>query len=123
MKNQSNASTAINRILIVSLILIVLLPMGSAISCKTETPPPAETTDVTIAGFSFQPAEITVPVGSTVTWTNQDSVIHTVTARDGTFDSGNLSHNETFSHTFQESGTFEYYCTIHTYMEGKVIVE
>jgi plastocyanin len=76
-----------------------------------------------IEGLAFNPAEINVPVGSTVTWSNEDSVTHTVTARDNTFDSGNLPAGGTFNYTFEEKGTFEYYCTLHPNMEGKVVVE
>lgn len=123
MKHQSNTSTSISQMPIMCLILFMLFAMVFGISCETGTSPPSETTDVTIAGLAFQPSEIRVPVGSTVTWDNQDSVVHDVTARDGMFDSGNLSRNETFSYTFEQTGTFEYYCTLHPYMEGKVIVE
>jgi len=112
--------------------------MGSGISCSSSppAPPPASpeestpgasatpsTIEVTIEGFAFKPAEITVPVGSVVTWRNRDGVTHTVTARDKSFDSGSLSDGETFSYTFKEKGTFEYYCMSHPYMNGKVIVE
>lgn len=64
-----------------------------------------------------------VPVGTTVTWTNEDSVIHTVTDVDGSFDSGFLREGETWSHTFEEPGEFEYMCTPHPWMRAKVIVQ
>ncbi len=87
-------------------------------------PSPAPTsTEVEISGFAFGPATITISVGTTVTWTNNDPVAHTVSSRDTLFDSGNLSGGATFSYTFGESGTFEYYCKIHPSMTGKVIVE
>ncbi|RPI50071.1 MAG: hypothetical protein EHM49_09025 [Deltaproteobacteria bacterium] len=130
------------RILITSLLLIVLLVPGFGISCQSQeaTPPatslglPQEPTpgtqpttpaiiEVVIEGYIFKPAEINVPVGSIVTWYNRDAVIHTVTARDRTFDSGILPRGDTFSYTFEEKGTFEYYCVPHPYMEGNVDVE
>ena len=142
MKNRFDMATIIARILIVSSFLIALLVSGFAISCQLqESAPPATspglpkesnpstqpttsaTIEVAIEGFAFKPAEIKVLIGSTVTWYNKDSVIHTVTARDKTFDSGSLSGGDTFSHTFEEKGTFEYYCVPHPYMEGKVVVE
>jgi len=120
MKNQFDKSTA-RRTLIVSLFLIALLMSGFGVSCQPGPTP--QQTDVVIEGLAFNPEEINVPVGSTVTWSNQDSVTHTVTARDQTFDSGDLPVGGTFNYTFEEKGTFDYFCTIHPNMEGTVIVE
>ena len=90
----------------------------------TPEPTPAPTSvEVEISGFTFVPATVTVAVGTTVTWTSNDSAPHTVSSRDDVFDSGNLSRSATFSYVFDQSGTFEYYCKIHPYMTGKVIVE
>lgn len=122
MKNHFDTSTVIRRTLIVSLFLIALLMSGFGISCQPQGSTPQQT-EVVIEGFAFNPAEINVPVGSTVTWSNQDSVTHTVTARDKTFDSGNLPAGGTFNYTFGEKGTFEYSCTLHPNMDGKVVVE
>ncbi len=78
---------------------------------------------VTIKDFEFAPASVTVLLGGTVTWTNNGPSTHTVTADDGSFDSGNLTAGKTFSHTFQTAGTFAYHCTIHPFMTGQVIVQ
>jgi plastocyanin len=94
----------------------------------TETPattstaqPTSAAVAVEIKGFAFNPLTITISKGTTVTWTNSDSAPHTVTS--DSFDSGRLSQGQTFSHTFDQSGTFEYSCTIHpTIVHGKVIV-
>lgn len=72
------------------------------------------------ADYSVNVLEI--PVGTTVTWTNQDPIIHTVTAVDGSFDSGFMREGETWSYTFEETGEFEYLCTPHPWMRAKVIV-
>jgi nitrite reductase (NO-forming) len=64
-----------------------------------------------------------VPLGTTVTWTNEDSVIHTVTSVDGAFDSGFMREGDTWSYTFDEAGEFEYLCTPHPWMRAKVIVQ
>jgi len=65
--------------------------------------------------------ELTVPVGTTVTWTNDDpGMAHSVTAVDGSFDSGLLADGETFSYTFDTPGDFEYYCTPHPWMRARV---
>jgi plastocyanin len=75
-----------------------------------------------VVDVAFQPADIEVVVGATVDWTNEDPFAHTVTARDGAFDSGTMDDGETFSHTFSEPGTFEYVCAIHPSMTGTVTV-
>jgi len=78
---------------------------------------------VTIQNFSFSPASVTVKVGDTVTWTNQDSSTHTVVADNGEFKSGNLGNGATFSFTFSAAGTFAYHCSIHSTMKGTVVVQ
>jgi plastocyanin len=81
-------------------------------------------TDVTMEGIAFNPAEVTISVGDTVTWTNEDSVGHDVTGDD--FKSGaagGLAQGDTFEHTFEKAGTFDYVCTVHPGMEGTVKVE
>jgi plastocyanin len=84
----------------------------------------AEEADVAMQNTSFQPAEITVPVGTTVTWANQDGFAHTTTADDGLWDSGEMAGGATFSHTFEEPGTYTYLCEIHPdQMLGTVVVE
>lgn len=77
---------------------------------------------VIIQGNAFTPDTLTVKVGTTVTWTNNDSYAHTVTANDKTFDSGNLDAGKSFTYTFTKVGTYAYYCAIHTFMTAKVVV-
>ena len=79
--------------------------------------------EVKIVNFSYTPATITVSVGTTVKWTNQDSAAHTVTADDGSFTSGQLAQGATFSFTFSKAGTFSYKCGNHPSMLGKVVVQ
>jgi plastocyanin len=78
---------------------------------------------VDIADFAFEPAELTVSVGDTVTWTNQDSTDHTVTGTEGSESSDELDQGDTFELTFDEAGEFTYACSIHPSMEGTVVVE
>jgi hypothetical protein len=77
---------------------------------------------VSISGFRFLPQTITIRAGETITWTNQDSAPHTVTANDGAYDSGNLSLNMNYTHTFTQAGVFSYFCNIHPSMTGVVNV-
>jgi hypothetical protein len=65
---------------------------------------------------------VTVHVGDTITWTNQDVAPHTATASDGSFDTGNISQGKSGSHTFDTAGTFAYICSIHPSMKGTVTV-
>lgn len=66
---------------------------------------------------------LTVPVGTTVTWTNQDTALHTLTAVDGSFDSGYYAEGESWSFTFTEAGEYEYSSIPHPWMRAKDIVE
>ncbi len=78
---------------------------------------------ISMADVSFEPAEMEIEVGTTVTWTNDDTVAHTVTALDGSFLSGTLDPGGSFSHTFESTGTFDYRCEIHpTQMTGTIEV-
>ena len=64
-----------------------------------------------------------IPIGTTVTWTNNEpNMVHSVTAVDGSFDSGLLATGETFSYTFAAAGEFEYYCIPHPWMRARIIV-
>ena len=79
---------------------------------------------VAIQGFAFAPAALTVPVGTTVTWTNRDSDAHTVTSdgSGGPLNSKALATGDTFSFTFTKAGTYHYLCTIHPFMTATVTV-
>jgi len=77
---------------------------------------------VSIKDFSFSPAQITVPQGTTVTWTNEGPSPHTTTADDGTWDSGTMEQGEDFSFTFDEPGTYTYHCSIHPDMTATIKV-
>jgi plastocyanin len=83
----------------------------------------AATDKVSIENFNFTPAKITVKMGTKVTWTNNDSVAHTVTADSGTGPkSDNISPGGTYSYTFDSVGNFAYHCNIHPDMTGSVTV-
>lgn len=83
------------------------------------------TNQVTISNFAFNPASITVKVGTTVTWTNQDQDAHTVSFKSGP-ESGKTSQplqmGDTYTHTFTTAGTVAYICSIHPFMKGTVVV-
>jgi amicyanin len=80
-------------------------------------------TQVTIKNSAYQPANMQVRVGATVTWTNQDSVPHSVTFKQGMMkESGLLAQGQSFSYTFHTLGTYQYFCTVHPYMIATVTV-
>lgn len=81
----------------------------------------AQPVTVEITGFAFVPATVTISKGTTIIWTQQDSFPHTVTGTG--LDSGSLGKGQTFSYTFNEAGTFNYICSLHTSMKGTVIVQ
>jgi plastocyanin/predicted lipoprotein with Yx(FWY)xxD motif len=99
-------------------------PAGGGYSRGPAASSPAATggASAKIANFAFAPVDITVTVGETVTWTNADSPSHTVTADDGSFDSGGIAPGATFSQSFTKAGTYAYHCTIHPSMTGTVTV-
>ena len=82
----------------------------------------ADGTRVVVDNFSFAPAIATVPVGTTVTWTNHDDIPHNVVSPEQKFKSRVLDTDEMFSHTFDVAGTFKYYCSLHPRMTGQVVV-
>jgi plastocyanin len=93
----------------------------------TTTPAPVTTTpapiSVAIKSSTFTPDIVEISKGTTVVWTNDDGVKHTVTSISGAFDSGNIDPGKTYSYTFNQAGPFEYNCAIHPSMtHGKVIV-
>ena len=92
----------------------------------------APAAEVRIDNFMFQPETVTIPVGTGVRWTNAQTttadgrtatVLQTVTADDGSFDSGDVMQDGTFHHTFDSAGTFTYFCSIHPRMTATVLVE
>jgi len=84
---------------------------------------PATPPTVHIKNFMFVPATITVAPGTTVTFVNDDEEPHTVTSNDKSFDSEGLDTNQKFTHTFAKAGTFMYFCEVHPYMHGTIIVK
>ena len=104
------------------MIAMLLLFAGSP-SVTANDQPSAATAEVKIDNFSFGPETLTVPVGTTVTWTNRDDIPHTVVSTDGVFRSKVRDTDEKFSYTFDKTGTYPYYRSVHPKMTGKVVVQ
>ncbi len=101
-------------------LVLLLLTLGLATYIQAQ---PGTIVDVDISGFAFAPQNITVEIGTTVRWTNQDAMAHTSTSDDGLWDSGLLANGEQFMQTFLATGVFDYHCTPHPSMTGTITVE
>jgi plastocyanin len=105
------------------IVALGLLLTGST-NVAANTPQPT-ISEVKIDNFSFTPATLTVPAGTTVTWTNRDDIPHTVVSGDDpkAFKSKVMDTDEKFSYTFTKAGTFTYFCSVHPKMTGTVVVK
>ena len=116
------------RILIGAAIFAALLAVECGGSGPTSTSGGPGPDEVWMQNLSFVPATRTVGVLTTITWTNKDSMDHTVTSGtpgnpEGKFASAVLAPNQTFMHTFNDAGVYPFYCSIHTFMTGTIKVE
>lgn len=111
--------SSILRIAAAVLVLSASVLLGSQNQQPQNAPNQAE---VAIDNFSFAPSTITVSPGTTVRWTNRDDVPHTVVNVDKVFRSKALDTDDAFSYTFTKAGTYDYFCSLHPKMTGKVVV-
>jgi plastocyanin len=109
--------------LTVPVMIAMLLLLAGSPSVRANDHSAAANATVKIDNFVFGPQTLTVPVGTTVTWTNSDDIPHTSVSTEGVFKSKVLDTDEKFSYTFTKAGTYPYYCTIHPKMTGKVVVQ
>ncbi len=136
-KGASRVSVMVGATLLILALSLALAACGSSASSATTTTGVPTTGGVTTTGGgsgnttvnvdmvnrAFDPQTVTVKVGDTVTWTNQDSLQHNVVAGNGEFKSGLFGKGGTFSFTFTAAGTYPYTCTVHAGMNGTVIVK
>jgi plastocyanin len=104
-------------------LVFAVLTAAATVSPASAAAPAAAGPTVKIDNFVFGPTALTVTVGTTVTWINQDDIPHTVVANDKTFRSKVLDSEERFAFTFTKPGEFAYFCSLHPHMVGKVIVK
>jgi plastocyanin len=93
-----------------------------AVMASQMTAAHCEEVSVTIDNFTFEPAQLTVTVGTTVTWTNRDDIPHTVVSA-GKFRSKALDTDDKYSFTFTSAGDYKYFCSLHPHMVGMIRVE
>lgn len=92
-------------------------------SANSNTTSQTQPNTVSLENLSFQPGVLSISVGDEVTWTNNDSVTHTIVADDSSFQSEQLNSGSSFKNIFSKPGTYQYYCSIHPSMTGKIIVK
>ncbi|WP_041856063.1 cupredoxin domain-containing protein [Candidatus Korobacter versatilis] len=105
-------------------VLMVLAVLLASAVAFAQTPVAAQpATAVAIDNFMFSPMTIEVERGTTITWVNKDDIPHVVASTTGKFKSRAIDTDGTFAFTFTEPGTYEYYCSIHPKMVGKIVVK
>lgn len=121
--------------IIIVLVIVIIVIIGGYLLTKSSykpsttsiNPPPAGgevisgEAEVKIQNFAFNPVNLTIKKGTTVKWTNEDSVTHTI--KSDTFNSGNLNKGSSYQFQFNNSGTYNYSCGIHPSMTGQIIVQ
>lgn len=111
------------KLLLISALAGALMAPGlSATAVAQGTPPVSITDGQQLSDYAFDPGEFTVAAGGTVSWTNNGSQPHTVTASDRSFDSGLIAPGDTFDYTFADPGTYSYVCTPHPWMKATIVV-
>ena len=107
------------------MIVVSCSKSGGGYGSSSSNPPatPAANTVSIVNMTTYAPASITVTAGTTITWTNNDNMAHTVTADDNSFNSGNIAAGGTYSKQFSVAGTYPYHCTIHSGMKATVVVK
>ena len=98
------------------------LTLVAAMLLSAAPAPAARDARVDIKDFTYGPRELTVPAGAQVTWINHDEETHTITSATGAFGSTGLSHDEHFTQTFTQPGTYAYFCALHPQMRATVTV-
>ncbi len=110
------------KVLALTIILFLLVFLyGCTQSGASQTTGATDADTVRITNYAFNPQTLTISVGTTVTWVNEDLVSHTVSS--STFDSGAIANGQTYTHTFNTAGTYNYQCAIHPSMTGTIIVQ
>jgi len=96
---------------------------ASAVALTGTLPAHAADIAVKIDNFTFTPASTEIAVGTTVIWTNEDDIPHALAASERQFKSHALDTGDTFTYTFTQPGTYEYFCSLHPHMKGKIVVK
>ena len=109
------------RRLAVALAAVAVAGVAALWLADAEPSPEPRRHTVTIDATSYSPRTVTANVGDTITWVNEDLFPHTVTARDGRFDSGDIAVGASWTYTVEADGALAYYCTYHPTMQGTLL--
>ena len=130
MHSVKNIFRTLNYIFLVSVLAGIMLFSGCSKDSNSPTSPTTNsgTNEILMQNIAFSPASKTISVGTTIKWTNKDNTTHDVISGtpgnpSGLFNSGDLGANREFSFTFNQAGTFQYYCSHHSGMTGTIIVQ
>ena len=133
MNTKGLANTSIILIVIAIVVIILIILLGSNLTGnadqnnrvnQTNQSPQVKTYSVTIDNFAFSPSSLTINKGDVVVWTNNKTAPHTVTSGSGSeLESAILRQGQKYSHVFNTTGTYAYYCAIHPNMKGTIIVQ
>jgi plastocyanin len=104
------------------LLIMAIVTVSGCANNQTTSNTTADPNTIIIQDFAFQPSTLTVSAGTTVTWINRDGTNHPVASDTGVFSSGTLNQGESYSYTFNQTGSYPYHCTVHPSMTGTVIV-
>jgi amicyanin len=103
--------------------MVAPFALSLAIAATTASPALAADAAIKIDNFVFTPDTLEIAAGTTVTWTNEDDIPHAVGGKDLSWKSHAMDTGDTFSHTFAAPGTYDYFCTLHPHMQGKIVVK
>ena len=120
---KSNATFRRSAALLAAVAGFAAAPVNVGAADPVASPSATAQAAVDTKNFAYMPSEISVAAGTTVVFKNSDSVAHTVSATDESFDSGDMAPGASWSHLFAKAGTYTYLCTYHRYMQGTVIVK
>lgn len=101
----------------------LFMAAGHLPAAHADAPAATKEVTVTILNFKFDADRVEVPVGTKVTWVNKDTTVHTVISKDKSFaNSPGLDTDDNYSYVFTKAGTYDYYCSLHPFMTGKIVV-
>jgi amicyanin len=108
---------------LLSFVPLLLMAAASSADAQEKAVAAVSPAAVRIDNFTFNPPEINIPAGTAVTWKNEDDIPHTVVATNKAFRSKAMDTNDEYSFVFTAPGTYDYFCSLHPHMTGKVIVK
>ena len=124
MQGMGSTRPSVGAALLLAVIAVLLVGCGDDGTDRPASNAGGQNAAVTISDYLYEPARITVPQGTTVTFVNRDATPHTATSKEpGEFESGSLDTGESGEVVLDETGSFAYYCLFHPFMKGTIVVK